>query len=190
MNKNILKIFILIIILFILSFLVYKNFMINFKNFTSESKKLTGYKLYSENAKQKPIFLYLGAEDKEGFKLYETRIYENENLINEIKQVILKLLEKPQKGYISFIPEGTFLREAYLDSNNICYLDFSEEITLNHKGGTEGEYLTIYSIVNTVFHNFNTVRGVKILINGKEAETLAGHIDISEILFPSAELIK
>lgn len=190
MNKNILKIFLLIFLLFIFAILIYKNFMVTYKDIFSEKKKLAGYQLHLENAKQKSVFLYFGTVEKEGFKLYETSIYESEYLINEIKQVILKLLEKPQKGYISFIPEGTFLREAYLDSNNICYLDFSEEITLNHKGGTEGEYLTIYSIVNTIFHNFNTIRGVKILINGREAETLAGHIDISDILLPSKEIMK
>ncbi len=183
--KNKIKFFILLILIFIFLLLVFNNFIkkIQKKNI---DKKTDNFQLYDLNAKTKKVFLYLGDIENDGFKLYEINIFVSEYLINEIKQIIQKLVELPKsKEYIKLIPEGTFLREAYLDANNICYLDFSSELKLNHKGGTNGEYLTIYSIVNTLFHNFPQIRGVKILIDGKEEETLAGHIDISEILLPS-----
>ncbi len=182
--NNKLKILILIVLITILSFVIYKNFSdkIQFK----KVKKTEKFDLYNENAKIKKVKLFAGDLETDGFKVMEENIFESEYLINEIKQVIQKLLELPKsKEYIKLIPEGTILKEAYLDSNNICYLDFSLEIKVNHKGGTRGEYLTIYSIVNTVFNNFPQIKGVRLLIDGKEEDTLAGHIDISEILLPS-----
>ncbi len=181
--NNKLKILILIVLIIILSFIIYKNFSDKI-----QVKKSEKFNLYSENAKIKKVKLYTGDLETEGFKLIEENIFESEYLINEIKQVIQKLLELPKsKEYIKLIPEGTILKEAYLDSNNICYLDFSLEIKVNHKGGTQGEYLTIYSIVNTVSNNFPQIKGVRLLIDGKEEDTLAGHIDISEILLPTSK---
>lgn len=186
--RNKLKIILLFILIFILLWIIYKNFIGKIK-FKQAGKKVENFQLYDYNAKTKKIILYLGDNQTDGFKLFEESIFESEHLVNEIKQVIQKLLEIPKsKEYIKLIPEGTLLREAYIDANNICYLDFTAEIKLNHKGGTEGEFLTIYSIVNTLFHNFPQIRGVKILIDGKEEDTLAGHIDISEILLPSRKL--
>ena len=40
------------------------------------------------------------------------------------------------------------------------------------------ERLSIYSIVNSLILNVSEIQMVKILINGKDALTLAGHIDL------------
>lgn len=183
--KNKIKIVILIILIFILGFVIYDNY-IKRTQIRSTIFKKTEFQLYSEDAKPKEVVLYTGDMITDSFKLYKDTIFESEHLINEIKQILQKLFEfKNRRDYISLIPEGTILREAYLDANNICYIDLSSEIKLNHKGGTQAEFLTIYSIVNTVCYNFPQIKGVKILIDGKEEETLAGHIDISEILLPA-----
>ena len=75
------------------------------------------------------------------------------------------------------IPKGTQLVRLFLDEDQIVYLDLSDEVWQNHPGGAWGEMMTIYSLVNTVMENFHTVQGVKILIMGKEIETLKGHMD-------------
>ncbi len=96
---------------------------------------------------------------------------------DRVKDVVEALLNGPEELRYTPIPKGTHLIRIFLDQNGIVYLDLSEDVRENHPGGTWGEMMTIYSLVNTVMDNFHTIKGVKILIMGKEIETLKGHID-------------
>jgi hypothetical protein len=40
------------------------------------------------------------------------------------------------------------------------------------------ELLTIYTIVNAITENLPAVTSVQLLVDGKEVETLAGHVDL------------
>jgi len=175
----------LTILLGILAVSIFIYIAVYFQLFTSNQKNLDtaikAYQLYAPGDKQRDAALFFGDTVNDGFKISSEKIFESVSTINQVKQVILFLLSGPKEGFLRLIPEGTSLREAYLDSNLICYLDFSREIAANHKGGTTGEYLTVYSIINTIFYDFPKISGVKILIDGKEAETLAGHIAIDTI---------
>ena len=48
----------------------------------------------------------------------------------------------------------------------------------NHPGGTTNEMLTVYALVNTLTSNLPAITGVQLLIDGKEIDTLAGHLDL------------
>ena len=54
----------------------------------------------------------------------------------------------------------------------------ARELKDNHPGGIGTEIMTIYSIVNSLVLNIPEIDAVKILIDGKESITLAGHIDL------------
>ena len=105
--------------------------------------------------------------------------------VEQMKLTVAELIKGPTTALISTIPEETKVREAFLDANGCAYVDFSRAISEKHPGGTTGELVTISSIVKTLTVNFpEEVRKVRILISGKEAETIAGHIDISKPIFP------
>lgn len=87
------------------------------------------------------------------------------------------------------IPEGTSLRRVEVKGGT-AFIDLSDRVTEVHTGGSSGEILTIYSIVNTVTLNFRQIKDVQILINGKKAKTLAGHIDISFPIPPEKQFIQ
>jgi spore germination protein GerM len=92
--------------------------------------------------------------------------------------IINALIQGSEKGLLRTIPEGTELRAFYISEQGIAYSDFTEAVTRNHPGGAESELMTIYSVVNSLILNIPEIRSVKILIGGKEALTLAGHIDL------------
>jgi len=73
--------------------------------------------------------------------------------------------------------------------DGIALVDFSEELQSSHWGGSTGEILTVYSIVNTL-SQFPQIEQVKILINGEEVETLAGHMELNKPLEPDFGLVK
>ena len=107
------------------------------------------------------------------------------DITDQMKLTLIELIRGPQTGLISTIPQGTDVREVFLDEKQCAYVDFSRIISQNHDGGTTGELITISSIVSTLTQTFpNKIRKVRILIDGREAKTIAGHIDILKPIFP------
>jgi len=94
------------------------------------------------------------------------------------RSIVEALIKGPQKGLIRTIPAGTELRAIYIGPDDVCYVDLSESIVKKHPGGTNLELLTIYSMVNSLILNVSEIKRVKILIDGNEAPTLAGHINL------------
>lgn len=93
-------------------------------------------------------------------------------------QIMNALLEGPKQTLEPTIPEGTLLRGFYILKNRTAYVDLSRELREGHPGGAKSELLTIYSMVNSLILNIPEIETVKILVEGKEETTLAGHVDL------------
>lgn len=102
----------------------------------------------------------------------------------EAKAAVIELIKGPRSELLSPIPAGTRLRQLYIDSRGIAYVDFSAELRDRHPGGSRAELLAVYCIVDTLAYNFREIKRVKILIDGSEIDTLAGHIDLRRPLKP------
>ena len=76
------------------------------------------------------------------------------------------------------VPPGTKLHAIFLTNTGDAYVDLTGELRANHPGGTTNEILTIYSLVNALTANLPAVTNVQILIDGKEVDTLGGHLDL------------
>ncbi|MCE5299381.1 MAG: GerMN domain-containing protein [Spirochaetia bacterium] len=152
------------------------------------SSAMSAYKLYSEGEKKNTVVLFFGDAVSGGYRPVKAEIYSSKLPVNRIKQTLLLLTAGPSAADCrQFLPEGTALKEAYLDPNNILYVDLSTEFASNCRGGTTSEYYAVYSIVNTVMLNFPAVRGVRILVDGAEKKSLAGHIMLESILKPDTD---
>jgi hypothetical protein len=94
------------------------------------------------------------------------------------REILESQLEPAPAPYRSAIPAGTMLRAFYITDRGDAFVDLSPEISTAHPGGSTTELLTVYAIVNAVTVNLSSVKRVQILIGGKEADTLAGHVDL------------
>jgi len=94
------------------------------------------------------------------------------------RQILQSQLEPAPPPYLSVIPPGTLLRAFYITDRGDAFVDLSPEVSTAHPGGSTNELLTVYAIVNAVTANISTVQRVQILVGGKEADTLAGHVDL------------
>ncbi|HEX5132129.1 MAG TPA: GerMN domain-containing protein [Candidatus Krumholzibacteria bacterium] len=99
-------------------------------------------------------------------------------LDEQVRQVLDALIAGPERETgISAIPKGTQLLSVLLDDQaSVLYLDFSAELVAAHPGGSSAEYCTIAAIVKTVAENFPDIKGVQLLVDGSQVETIAGHI--------------
>ena len=96
------------------------------------------------------------------------------------RAIVEALIKGPQKGLVRTIPVGTGLSAIFIDSEKVCYIDLSAAVKEHHPGGSNSEMLTIYSIVNSLILNVSEIKQVKVLIDGNEAPTLAGHISLQD----------
>ncbi|MXZ00933.1 GerMN domain-containing protein [Candidatus Poribacteria bacterium] len=104
-------------------------------------------------------------------------------LTQRLNQVVTALIQETPPNFRNTIPLGTELNEVYIDSQQTAYLDFSSHLTDGHIGGTTAEFLTVTAILKTVFDAFpDEIKQVQILIDGKEIETIAGHLNLSQPL--------
>lgn len=95
----------------------------------------------------------------------------------------------PAPPLVSAIPPGTTLRQVFVTERGDAFVDLSPEVTANHPGGSLEETLTVYSIVDALTVNLPAITRVQILVNGKEVDTLAGHVDLRHPLAKSLEWV-
>jgi spore germination protein GerM len=105
-------------------------------------------------------------------------------------QILIAQLAPPPPPYVSVIPKGTTLRAFYTTDRGDAFVDVSAQVSSAHTGGSTAELLTVYAIVNAVAVNLPSVRRVQILVDGKEVDTLAGHVDLRRPLARDASLVK
>jgi hypothetical protein len=106
----------------------------------------------------------------------------------EARVALTELIKGPRSDLLSPLPPGTQLRQLYIDARGIAYVDFSAELRDFHPGGSNAELLAVYSIVDTLAYNFEQIKRVKILVDGSEVDTLAGHIDLRRPLKPRIDI--
>ncbi len=76
------------------------------------------------------------------------------------------------------IGPGADVREVYLMGDDTAIVDMNSVFAEAHPSGVLAEELTVASIVVTLNANDSKIARVKILINGQERDTLAGHADL------------
>ncbi|HOM02997.1 MAG TPA: GerMN domain-containing protein [Acetivibrio sp.] len=88
----------------------------------------------------------------------------------QIERLVFEELQKGPKGEGLFatIPKGTRLLSVST-KNGICTLNLSKEFVDNHSGGTAGEAMTLYSIINTMTE-LPGIDKVQFLIEGQKQE--------------------
>ncbi len=77
------------------------------------------------------------------------------------------------------LPQGSDVRGVYLVDPGLAVIDMNAAFADGHRSGVLSEELTIASLVQTLSANIPGILRVKILVEGKERETLAGHADLT-----------
>ena len=77
------------------------------------------------------------------------------------------------------IPPGSDIRAVYLVEPGLAVIDLNPGFANGHRSGVLEEELTVTSLIQTLTANLPGILKVKILVDGKERDTLAGHADLS-----------
>jgi len=84
------------------------------------------------------------------------------------------------------LPPGSDIRSVYLVDPGLAVIDVNAAFADGHRSGVLAEELTLASLIQTLSANIPGILKVKILVEGKQRETLAGHADLSNFFDVSA----
>ncbi len=82
------------------------------------------------------------------------------------------------------------LKAFYLDGQGTAYIDL---IPLQHRDISASaweEFMAISAMVNTIMQNFDEIKQVRFLVDGRESQTLAGHIDLTRTYTKRMDFVK
>jgi spore germination protein GerM len=122
--------------------------------------------------------LYFVSEDGMSLVGVKREVPFGESVLDQAKQIVTTQLAVAPAPLVSAIPPETMLRALYLTERGDAFVDLSPDVRTRHTGGALDELFTVYTIVNALTTNLPAVKRVQILIEGKEVDTLAGHVDL------------
>jgi spore germination protein GerM len=111
-----------------------------------------------------------------------------EQAVDQAKEILNAQIAPVPAPLVSAVPAGTVLRALFLTENGQAYVDLSRDVATAHPGGSLNEMLTIYTIVHALTFNLPAVTAVQLLVDGKEVDTLAGHVDLRRPLSKNLQL--
>ena len=75
---------------------------------------------------------------------------------------------------------GSEVRSVFLVDPGVAVIDVNSAFADTHRSGVLVEELTVASLIHTISANTPGVVKVKILVDGQDRDTLAGHADLSD----------
>ena len=135
--------------------------------------------------------VFFGSPDGQALVPMRRDVALAQNVVDQGRQILMaQLTEAAPSPYVTVIPTGTTLRAFYVTAQGDAFVDLSPEVVSGHPGGSLNELLTVYALVNAVTANLPAARRVQILVDGKEVDTLAGHVDLRRPLVRDTTLVR
>jgi hypothetical protein len=134
--------------------------------------------------------LYYGSSDGRALVPVRRDVPAATSVVDQGRQILTVLFQDAPQPYVQVVPKGTKLRAFYLSDRGDAFVDLSGDVVSAHPGGSLTELLTVYAIVNAVTANLPAVQRVQLLVEGKEVDTIAGHVDVRRPLEKDATLVR
>jgi hypothetical protein len=122
--------------------------------------------------------LYFVSEDGMSLVGVQHEVPFGETVLDQAREIVSAQLAPAPAPFASALPPSTTLRTLYLTDKGDAFVDLSSDARTKHTGGALDELFAVYAVVNALTTNLPAIVRVQILIDGKEVDTLAGHVDL------------
>jgi spore germination protein GerM len=139
---------------------------------------------------KREVTLFFSDEDGEYLIGEKRQILKRGDVEKEAREAVTELTRGPKGKLIPTLPPQTKLLALNLNEKGLVKVSFNQALTRDHPGGSSAEIMTVYSIVNSLAINFPQIKRVQILIEGKEVETIKGHLSLKKPVSPNPALVK
>jgi hypothetical protein len=120
----------------------------------------------------------------------EREVLQADDPAEQARNILDRQFEPAPPPLIQVVPEATRVRTVFLIEGGTAFVDLTGEVASTHPGGSLDELLTVYAIVDALTVNLPSITRVQILVDGKEVDTLAGHVDLRRPLPANRALIR
>ena len=96
----------------------------------------------------------------------------------ELLRALLRIYQLP--GAAHPLAPASDIRSIYMVESGAAVIDLNAAFADQHLSGILIEQLTVNSLVETLGVNVPGIQRVRILVDGKDRETLAGHADLTD----------
>jgi spore germination protein GerM len=122
--------------------------------------------------------LFYVSDDGMRLTSMERDIAYGESAADQAREIVAAQVAAVTEPLVSAVPRGTQLRALFITDKGEAFVDLSREVVTAHPGGSINELLTVYTFVNALTANLPAITSVQLLVDGKEVDTLAGHVDL------------
>lgn len=142
----------------------------------------------AQDEKKETVTLYF-SDSQAQYLNPEDRVITRSNNESLEEAVLRELIKGPESaGLQRTIPQETRILSVSV-VNGVAEVNFSNEFRSKHWGGSAGETMTLYSVVNTLA-KLPSITSVQFMIDGNKMDTLAGHIEAVKPLKPDWKIVK
>jgi hypothetical protein len=124
----------------------------------------------AERIKKKKTDMRLYDADKHISETESTQVFRKDTMLVVAEDIIRKQVK----------PYSVRLLDLYMDREGIVYIDFGDELRKNFHGDTLEELNILAGLFRQIKAAVPGFKALKILIEGREAESFGGHVDISK----------
>jgi Sporulation and spore germination len=126
----------------------------------------------------------------EGMLATESAVVKRQPDTQSLSRATLAALFADQRAALEPVLRDIRLRALYIGADDTAYIDLTPGPQKYVRASAWEEQLAIYSLVNTLLQNFEEITQVKLLVDGREAQTLAGHMDLSRAFTKRMDLVR
>jgi hypothetical protein len=128
--------------------------------------------------KEKWVATLYFSDANERFLIPEKRrLLKDKDSAGQARELVEALLDGPKTKLAPTFPKKTELQSVKIEDGQKAMVSFNKNLIRNHPGGSASEMATIYSLTNTLTANILAIKEVKLLIDGKEVDSIGGHIN-------------
>lgn len=119
-------------------------------------------------------------------QMEERKIQRRTTQMSIAEAVVAEFLRGPVLAKASGVPFDAKLLGLYRGDDGILYVDLSDEFRRNFSGDAAAEFLLLKGFYESLVSNVQEITDVKVLIEGREIESLGGHINL---LYPLKDTV-
>ena len=132
------------------------------------------------------VTLYVASDQEGGLRRTQVNVALPQDRSDRARAILRSLLATYLlPGSPHPIGAGSDVRDVFLLGSDTAVIDTNVGFADSHPSGVLAEELTIASMVSTLNANDPQITRVKILVDGKERDTLAGHADLRRFYLAS-----
>lgn len=138
-------------------------------------------KIFEDN-----ITIRLSFPSDEKLRIEERKVQVKAAKMSLAQTVVEEFLKGPSNIKDSGMPNNIKLLGIYKGEDGILYIDLSDDARRNFGGDVMSEFLLLKGLYESIMSNVPDIMDIKLVVEGREMETLGGHI---YIIYPLKEIL-